>query len=471
MIRFIEKRKELIRYFFSRSFGIVGVALLVFFIVMAASAPLVAGEALGKWSNVEAWQDNPKVVPPVWYLRLINAPTFPTTVLEANEFSTIALPGFHYANASIEFRNDNDGLPTGFVFYVTYSYSSKFVTNILIQRPDGTNITIDLSTISFSQATNVSTFTLRIPNDAEYVKLSIYNWLRGKVENLPLTHTALITTHILFAELNEKILYPSTASPLRGTYKLIVTAISGKEIEIKQFKLIIKGNAHGVMGTDGYNRDVWSALLWGAPIAFLIGLLTSLISLVLGLVYGTVSGYHGGRLDEILMRIVDVLLAIPVLPILILFLAYFGRTASIWILIFLISIFGWMGVARVARSNTLQIKEAPFIEAVKVAGAGSAWIMFRHIMPQMMPYAYASLALGVPGAILTEAGLSFLGLGDPTLPTWGQILNHAGYIAAVQFGYWWLWVPPGLLIAGISIAFIFIGHAIDEVLNPRIRRL
>ena len=97
--------------------------------------------------------------------------------------------------------------------------------------------------------------------------------------------------------------------------------------------------------------------------------------------------------------------------------------------------------------------------------------MFKHIMPQMLPYAYANLALGVPGAILTEAGLSFLGLGDPTFPTWGQILRHAQEVAAVSTGFWWLWLPPGLLIAGISVAFVFVGHALDEVLNPRIRRL
>jgi peptide/nickel transport system permease protein len=130
-----------------------------------------------------------------------------------------------------------------------------------------------------------------------------------------------------------------------------------------------------------------------------------------------------------------------------------------------------MGIARVARSITLQLKETAFIESIKALGASPMRIMFRHIMPQMLPYAYANLALGVPGAILTEAGLSYLGLGDPTLPTWGQLLRHAVEVAAVPNGYWWLWVTPGLLIAGVSVAFVFIGHSIDEILNPRIRRL
>ncbi len=470
--RFLEERKELIREFFSRSFGIVGVALLIFFIVISISAPIVASDALKKWSDVREWQDFPITVPPEWYMRLINKPVFPSIVLEASEYKNENIGGIYNSSAFFEYHNDNDGLPTGFVFYVKYRYSSSFISNMIIYRPDGTAITFKIKEmIQFPISSNVTEYLVRISSDSNEVKKTLYDWLRSNGINPGKDFLHITADHLLFSKLDENILSPSTASPLKGKYRMVVYALSTEPIEIKVFKIVVQGNAYGIMGTDGYRRDIWAGLIWGAPISLLIGILASLLSLVIGLVYGTVSGYYGGKLDEIMMRIVDILISIPVLPILILFLTYFGRTASIWIVIFLISIFGWMGIARVARSNTLQIKEMPFIEATRVAGASNSWIMFKHIMPQMMPYAYASLALGVPSAILTEAGLSFLGLGDPTLPTWGQILNHAQIVAAVQFGYWWLWFPPGLLIAGVSLAFVFIGHALDEVLNPRIRRL
>lgn len=474
MLRAIEKRKDLIKEFFNRKIGLVGVAFLIFFLTMSLSAPIVATDALNKWNNAEAWKDNPTLVPPTWYLKLINAPNFPTNFLRSNNYTSYNEGSFFVSVSTIEFNNDNNGLPTGFVIYITYEYSSIPLTSLTIERPDGNSITIQLTALlSFPKPQNATVYTARLTDVDTGLKIAFFNWLLSHkidLSSIP-DPSNLIIYHIPFSKLNQGIIYPQTASPLNGKYRFIVNAISDKPIKITNFEFKILGNSFGIMGTDGLKRDVWAGLLWGAPIAFMIGLLTSLISLVLGLVYGAVAGYYGKRLDEIMMRIVDVLISIPVLPILILFLAYFGRTASIWVVIFLISIFGWMGIARVVRSTTLQLKATPFIEAVKAAGASSTWIMFKHIIPQMMPFAYANLALGVPSAILTEAGLSFLGLGDPTLPTWGQILNHAESVSAVQFGYWWLWLPPGLLIAGISLAFVFIGHALDEVLNPRIRRL
>jgi len=474
MSKFFSKNIPLFREFFKRTFGIIGVILLIFYIAMSISAPFFGPQVLSNWSSIDAWQDYPRAVPPEWYMQLINAPYFPTLTFETTSPKTSNVTGLYESTASITISNTYTGLPTGFVFYITYEYSSQVFSTLTIVRPDNRNITLNIgSAISFPQTNATISYTARLTSDTPQLKEDIYNWLAQNgvdLSGFP-SSANIIAGHIPFSQLNQDILYRSSAQNLRGDYIFVVRAFSFNPITIKDFKLIIQGNAYGIMGTDGNKRDVWAGLLWGAPIALLIGLLTSFLSLMIGLIYGIVSGYYGGRLDEILMRIVDVLISIPVLPLLILFLVYFGRAASIWVIIFLISIFGWMGIARTARSSALQIKNFPFIEASRVAGASNTWIIFRHIMPQLLPYAYASLALGVPVAILTEASLSFLGLGDPNLPTWGQILNHAQRISAVQFGYWWLWIPPGLLIAGISIAFVFIGHAIDEVLNPRIRRL
>ena len=130
-----------------------------------------------------------------------------------------------------------------------------------------------------------------------------------------------------------------------------------------------------------------------------------------------------------------------------------------------------MGIARIARSMSLQIKEQTYIEAAKALGAGNSRIIFKHVLPQLLPYAFAVMALSVPGAVIAEASLSFLGIGDPTAVTWGQILNAAQEQAATTKGYWWWVLPPGLAIAIVGLTFVLIGTALDKILNPRLRRL
>ena len=139
-------------------------------------------------------------------------------------------------------------------------------------------------------------------------------------------------------------------------------------------------------------------------------------------------------------------------------------------IILFLTIFGWMGIARVSRSIALQLKESAFVEAARAIGASRKRIIVVHIIPNIVPYTVAALALGIPDAILTEAALSFLGLGDPSLPTWGAILNQAQSGGALGSGMWWWFIPPGLAIAVVSMAFVFIGYAVDEIVNPRLRR-
>jgi peptide/nickel transport system permease protein len=133
-------------------------------------------------------------------------------------------------------------------------------------------------------------------------------------------------------------------------------------------------------------------------------------------------------------------------------------------------IFGWVGIAKVSRSMAMQIKTRQYVEASKIMGQRSSKIILRHILPQLLPYAFASLAISVPAAITTEAGLSFLGLGDPSFPTWGQILHDASTHGAAARGLWWWVIPPGLMIAVTGLAFVFIGNALDTIVNPRLKR-
>ena len=202
----------------------------------------------------------------------------------------------------------------------------------------------------------------------------------------------------------------------------------------------------------------------------MIGIVYAVSVVLIGLIYGVVSAYAGGLVDEIMQRINEVLYSIPLLPFLILF-SYTVRELygglTVWHVIGILIIFAWTGLAIVVRSMALQIKEQPFVEAARAVGASGFRIVFKHILPQLMPYAFASMALAVPGAILIEAGLSFLGLSDPNIPTWGKMI----YEAQNSLSSWWWVLSPGIMIAVTGMTFVFIGNALDTILNPKLRKL
>lgn len=226
------------------------------------------------------------------------------------------------------------------------------------------------------------------------------------------------------------------------------------------------GTSFGLLGTDHLGRDIFTQLLYGARISLFVGLLSAFLSVIIGLMLGLTAGYLGSIVDEITMRFTDMLLVLPGLPLLLVLIAVLGP--SMWNIILLIGVLGWMGFARVVRSQVLSLKERPFVEAAKAVGAGKFYIIFTHILPNVMSLVYVSLALNVPSAILSEAALSWLGLFDPSIMSWGRMLHEAQFNQGIR--RWWWIVPPGLSIAAVSLSFILLGYALDEILNPKLRR-
>lgn len=245
--------------------------------------------------------------------------------------------------------------------------------------------------------------------------------------------------------------------------KAVETTIYMDDITFRTY-----GTAFGLLGTDQFGRDIYTQLIYGARISLYVGLLSSFIGVFLGLLLGLASGYLGRIVDEIIMRFTDMLLVIPSLPLLIVLIAVLG--ASLNNLIILLGFLGWMGFARTVRSQVLSLRERPFVEAAIAIGAGRTHIIFRHILPNVMSLVYVSLATAVPGNVVAEAALSWLGFYDPNVMSWGRMLNDVQSNAGggSLFSWWWI-LPPGLSIALIAIAFIMIGYALDEVLNPRLR--
>ncbi len=239
-------------------------------------------------------------------------------------------------------------------------------------------------------------------------------------------------------------------------------------VDLDNFRLRIGPTYQGLLGTTETGEDVYSQFVWSTRVSLLVGILATLFALAIGITVGLVAGYAGGWIDEILMRAVDFLIIMPGLPLLIVLAALLEP--SFWNIIYIIAILGWGGSARLIRSQVLIEKERVYVEAARAAGAGPVYTLWRHIFPNTLPLVFAQAATAVSGSILSEAGLSFLGLGDPVTISWGKMLQRAYENGAFTHGAWWYVFFPGAGIAALSISFVLIGYTVQQIVNPRLRK-
>jgi len=223
-----------------------------------------------------------------------------------------------------------------------------------------------------------------------------------------------------------------------------------------------------ILGTNHRGQDIFSRIIYGSQISLLIGFAASIVAVFLGTTVGLLAGYYGGILDIILMRITDVFLCLPTLPLMLIFLVLFGQ--GLQNVIIVIAILGWTGTARMVRSEALSLREQPLTEAAHALGASDGYILIHHILPNTLPLILANMILGVVTAILSEAGIAFLGFVDiHGQPSWGIVLHWAWKNAALLANKWWWFIPPGVLIMLTTLGFVFISHTADKVVNPRLR--
>jgi peptide/nickel transport system permease protein len=219
-----------------------------------------------------------------------------------------------------------------------------------------------------------------------------------------------------------------------------------------------------ILGSDGSGRDVWTRLLYAGRVSLAVGLVAVSIYTVIGVVLGSLAGYHGGAIDSTIMRLADVVLAFPSLIIIITLVSVVGP--SIWNIIFVIGLLGWPPIARIVRGQFLSLREQEFVVASRTVGASNGRIIFRHLLPNALAPVIVAATFGMAGAILLEAGLSFLGLGvQPPRPTWGNMLTDAQSLTVLQ-SMPWLWVPPGAMIALAVLSINFIGDGLRDALDP-----
>jgi peptide/nickel transport system permease protein len=221
------------------------------------------------------------------------------------------------------------------------------------------------------------------------------------------------------------------------------------------------------LGTDEDGRSIMDLVIHGSQISLFVGLLATSITMFIGSLVGVVAGYYERWTGAVLMRIVDWFLVIPFLPLAIVLASLLGR--SIWIISLVIGLTTWAGTARVVRAQVLTVKMRPYVERARALGSSNRGLIARHILPNVFPLIFANTVLVVAVAILTETTLSFLGLGDPYNVSWGTMLEHAFERGSITLGAWWYLIPPGVCIVLVVLGFTMCGHALDEVLDPRLR--
>jgi len=219
-------------------------------------------------------------------------------------------------------------------------------------------------------------------------------------------------------------------------------------------------------GTDRMGRDILSQVIIGSRVAILVGILSAIMVVAIGTNIGLISGYYGGKIDDLLMRVADIAYGIPFLPFAVIMVALLGP--GLFNIILAIVLITWRTTARVVRSQVLTLKQRTFIDAARVAGASDLRIIYMHIAPNVLPISFVYAAISMGWAILTEASVSFLGYGDPLLMSWGKILFNAYVAQAVTVAWWWV-TAPGIAIVLLVLSGFFVSRAYEEIINPRLR--
>lgn len=223
-----------------------------------------------------------------------------------------------------------------------------------------------------------------------------------------------------------------------------------------------------LLGTNDVGQDIFSEFIYGARNSLMVGFAAALLSVSLGAVVGLVAGFRKGVIDDLLMGVTDVFLVMPMLPLAILVAVYLGP--SIWNLILVIGLLWWPSTARVIRSQVLSIRESGYVESSRALGAGDIWLMWRHVLPNVIPLLMAKFVLTVAMAMLMDASLSFLGLGDPIAKSWGMMLRYAFLRGGFIRELWWWYVPPGLAIGLCILSLTLISFGVEEKSDPRLKR-
>ena len=446
--------------------GLTGVFIFVILVCISVytvtSVPLTS---FREWNSPSYWVDYPASAAPSWTNIGIFGPRSPVHTILDSESADKKVSVDSYRDIRIDSYSfatnfDYDSYPTDFMIPYSVTYGAiPPVLEINVTRPDGLEFRIVYSSLPPNAGGDTTAEQSETSSRIFSTDKDITKNLRQYSSLFNYSPDVTRPQIMVFSDLEEQRV-------LKGKYTFkIAFYLFNSNDRVDEVRVIIGGTVYGFLGTDAFRRDLAIGMLWGTPVALFIGLSVAVATSVIAMIYGVTAGYKGGRTDEAMMRINDFFISLPVLILLILISVRYGL--NIFYIVVLLILFGWAGGARLMRSLALQIKNFQYVEASKMMGESDFRIILRHIVPQLLPLTFASIAYAVPGAILAEAGLSFLGLSDLSIPTWGRILNEANSASAFTLGLWWWIVPPGLMIGITGLSFALIGYTLEYITNPR----
>ena len=446
---------------FFRAFGeitkyptaVIGLILILFMVALSIYAVVAIpyDEAVILWrGGEETTYKNPRTAPPSWvnYFSEVKKPASFTisTADEADERLTTTLGLSKDGNPDnvhlFTFDYNYDLFPQELAIYFKSTYSDKnpFVS-LMWYKPDGTEVRIGDFGIT-------NAYTYRFSQDDKLQR------------RLP-------GTDVIKGLFADPASDPENPTVLKGTYVLEVKTLAFEPDSTVTTELVMHGLVHGWAGTDNMRRDISTALLWGAPIALLFGLIAAVGTSVLSMAIAAIGTWYGGIVDAVIQRITEINMVLPFLSILIMIGTFYSK--SIWTILgatIALSIF--TGSIKSYRAIFLQVKQSTYIEAARTYGAKDLRIIFLYLIPRVIPMLIPGLVLSVPSFVFLEASLAVLGLGDPTLPTWGKLINDAGRTALYNGDYYWI-LEPAVLLLITGIAFAMLGFSLDRIFNPRLR--
>ncbi len=441
--------------------GLVGIGILLASLLLIVFEPFVLtyDKANTNWRSIEYWEDNSMAAAPVWTNWFSSVKSCTTTILKE---ATITEENGSYGEVKkYEFSYDYkyDLAPPDLIVRAICSGQAFF--SVVVTRPDGEEVFLGQY-----QKGDVENIKVRFSTHSD-AKASVRSFTQERGANIQAGNAK--PTDLIFSKLGRDMYKQKEA--LKGIYKIaLLVPLSISKNATNKFEnpyVVVQGAVSGVLGTDTQKRDIFSGIIAGLKWALFIGLVASVFSVLIGVIYGVTSAYFGGLVDSTMSFIFEIFISMPLMPVLIVLFA--TSKPSIWYIILAEVVFGWVGPVKTIRSMAMQIREETYVEAAKALGAGHIRLIFKHITPILLPYSFASMAISVPGAILLEANLSLLGLGDSTIVTWGQILHDAQKAGASLNGLWWWIIPPGLFISIMGMTFAFIGFAMDKILHPKLK--
>ncbi len=446
--------REAVREFARYPSAITGLVIIAALIALAVYTVIAIpyGDGISLWRGGEdVWIENPRNARPIWE-NFFSSARLPETIVvstqkgEPQTMRVRPLPGaLRAVEIALAFDYPYDAFPSEINLFLKAKFKERrpYVSMFWL-TPDGRRVALGDRSVRAS----------------ERYSISLDRNLAQKLGRLP-------PEIALFARSDATV---ENAVAVKGKYQLQIEGLFFEPGSGIEATLVVYGQVHGLAGTDHRRRDLMVALLWGTPVALAFGFLAAVGSTVTTLLIAAVGVWFGRWVDAVIQRITEVNSILPVLPILIMIGIFYSR--SLWVMlgaIILLSIFS-LGI-KTYRSILLQVKEAPYIEAARTYGTGNFRIIFRYMIPRVIPVLIPQFVTLIPSFVFLEAGLAVLGLGDPVLPTWGKVVNDAYANGALYKGYYYWVLAPSFLLMLTGAGFALVGFALDRVFNPRLRTL